>query len=406
MANPGPDSRTVVVGGISLMVLLVTFAYSEQQKTVSLWLNPMWLYAMAIAVVLIAFGVWEYLAPRNGWWTLPSPSVESRPWWRLATVALLPALVGPPVVILLAQTNNLESPAVPWTIATVLAVLLYGLIRRNSNQSKLEASRSLVAANARRAGTGTQNVESIVARIPQDASPKERLAALGTAIREVLVIRYGSVDVNAEVDPQIRAEAIKLLDPLLALAEQDVGRGEMVNLIRMNSIFDTVRGLYGVADQLSILAGKMSNDTVATQSVEPANDEMLEVDLRSAGGVVLLANMESPKLWVNPRITSFAPYPLRVTHLTARVNFGQLELKLALDQPYVIPALSTRSDVGLSDTPDSDKVAKIKEFLAGGNIPRKTLYVYIAITAESQGGPIEKFVPIERNEPELRTIIR
>jgi len=253
---------------------------------------------------------------------------------------------------------------------------------------------------------GMPDAQSIAARVTQAAGPKERLAALGTAIREVLVLRYGSVDADAEADPLIKAEVIQILGPLLKLVEQDVGQAETVSLIRMNGIYNTVRGLGRIADQLSILAGKMSSETGEPPSVEPANDRMLEVDLRSAAGVLLMKSMLSPQLWVYLRVTSFAPYPLRVTHLTARLSFGQLTLKLALDQPFTIAPFSTRSDVGLSDTPDTDKVVRIEEFVSENNVGGKTLYVYVAIAAESPGGPIEKSVPIERHEPELRTIIR
>ncbi len=163
--------------------------------------------------------------------------------------------------------------------------------------------------------------------------------------------------------------------------------------------------VFGVVSLVQKGRGAIISARVA-QTVEPANDGMLEVDLRSAGGVALMKSMMSPQLWVYPRITSFAPYPLRVTHLTAKLSFGQLSLKLMLDQPFTIEPRSTRNDVCLSDTPDTDKVAKIVDFIDGPNAAGKILYVYIAITCESLGGTIDTSIAVERGEPEIRTIIR
>lgn len=133
MAHTGVDSRTPIVGGLALMFGLVTFAFTEQTTT-SLWTNPWWLYAMAIAIALVGLGLYEYFAPRNGWWMPPTPSVESRPWWRLATLIVLLGLLAPPIFILLEQTNNLRSVLIPWSLcAVLLGLMVFGFFRRNAD---------------------------------------------------------------------------------------------------------------------------------------------------------------------------------------------------------------------------------------------------------------------------------
>lgn len=146
-------------------------------------------------------------------------------------------------------------------------------------------------------------------------------------------------------------------------------------------------------------------NTSRLQTRADVNANCLEVDLRSTGPVVLMRGMANPQFSVWFRLTNHASYPLRVTHFTADVWFGQPTLKLMLDRPFNIEPHSTKDSIGLTDIPDRSKVDYIESFLGSEDFA-KTLYLDVSVACESEEGHFEKFVHIERRSPELSTILR
>jgi hypothetical protein len=171
------------------------------------------------------------------------------------------------------------------------------------------------------------------------------------------------------------------------------------------SLPTTFFAVFGLVSMLQKLPGFRNNKSPEGLHREAATAKLLEIDLRSTSPVVLMRSMANPQFSVWLRFTNHASYALRVTHLTVDVWFGQPTVELVLDRPFAIEAYSTKDDVGLRDIPDRSKVEYIEDFLAGDD-PAKTLYLDVNVACESSGGPIEKFVHIERRPPELSTIIR
>ncbi len=144
---------------------------------------------------------------------------------------------------------------------------------------------------------------------------------------------------------------------------------------------------------------------LTAEAIVKVNPRWLEIDLRSIAPVALMRSTMTPQLWVYPRLTSFAPIELRVTHLTVRISFGQIMQKLMLDAPFMLPPLASKTDVCLSVVPDRDAVDKIAEYVTA-QADFNMVYLDVAIACESDVGSFETSAHIERQPRDIGAIVR
>lgn len=170
--------------------------------------------------------------------------------------------------------------------------------------------------------------------------------------------------------------------------------------VSLPTLFFAVFGLVNMIQKLTA-----ARATSAREAIEPASPALLNVDIRRNGGVLLTRGAMARQFWVYLKLTNFAPYPLRVRHISIDVWFGQPTLKLILDQPFVMAPRSIKDDIGLSDILDAEMISKIEAYLSS-NYLGKELTLNVSVVCESDGGPVDKAEGIHVRDPELSLVAR